>query len=204
MMPVQEFIEKMSFDFQTKGYEEFKGTNLLISIEFIGRLTNKSMTRYKVNVNDVIQSMQSKGIKFMSPLAIGSKERAGKEWNISELIENKILQQPTDYLSYQNNMGSTSIRFVNYKLRSLDDTGSVTSDTKPIENRRHGVSEFMKNPDLDIEISYCKDNLKEISMEYNSTMICEWSTLREKELYFYRELSRLQRLKTNKKAAIEH
>jgi hypothetical protein len=48
----------MSFGFQTKGYEEFKGTNLLISIEFIGRLTNKSRTRYKVNVNDVIQSMQ--------------------------------------------------------------------------------------------------------------------------------------------------
>ncbi len=41
-------------------------------------------------------------------------------------------------------------------------------------------------------------------MEYNSTMICEWSTLREKELYFYRELSRLQRLKKNKEAAIEH
>jgi hypothetical protein len=32
MMQVQEFIEKMSFGFQTKGYEEFKGTNLLISI----------------------------------------------------------------------------------------------------------------------------------------------------------------------------
>jgi hypothetical protein len=34
-------------------------------------------------------------------------------------------------------------------------------------------------------------------------MICEWSTLREKELYFYRELSRLQRLKKNKEAATE-
>jgi hypothetical protein len=56
-MPVQEFIEKMSFDFQTKDYEEFKCTNLLISIEFIGRLANKSRTRYKLNVNDVIQSM---------------------------------------------------------------------------------------------------------------------------------------------------
>jgi hypothetical protein len=54
MMPVQEFIEKMSFGFQTKGYEEFKGTNLLICIEFIERLTNKSRTRYKVNTNDVI------------------------------------------------------------------------------------------------------------------------------------------------------
>jgi hypothetical protein len=79
MMSVQEFIEKMSFSFQTKGYEEFKGTNLLISIEFIGRLTNKSRTKYKVNVNDVIQSMQSKGIKFMSPLTIGSEERVGEE-----------------------------------------------------------------------------------------------------------------------------
>jgi hypothetical protein len=92
MMSVQEFIEKMGFGFQTKGYEVFKGTNLLISIEFIGRLTNKSRTRYKVNVNNVIQSMQSKGIKFMSPLTIGFEERAGEEWNVSELIENKILQ----------------------------------------------------------------------------------------------------------------
>jgi hypothetical protein len=56
---------------------------------------------------------------------------------------------------------------------------------------------------LDVEISYCKDKLKKISMEYNSTMICEWPTLRERELYFYRELSRLQKLKKNKEAAIE-
>jgi hypothetical protein len=59
--------------------------------------------------------MQPKGIKFMSPLTIGSEQRAGEEWNISDLIENKILQQPVDYISYQNNMGSTSIRFMNYK-----------------------------------------------------------------------------------------
>jgi hypothetical protein len=61
----------------------------------------------------------------------------------------------------------------------------------------------MEKPDLNIEISYCKDKLKEISMEYNSTMICEWPTLRERELYFYRELSRLQRLKKDKEAVIE-
>jgi hypothetical protein len=61
----------------------------------------------------------------------------------------------------------------------------------------------MEKPDLNIEISYCKDKLKEISMEYNSTMICEWPTLREGGLYFYRELSRLQRLKKDKEAVIE-
>jgi hypothetical protein len=91
IMSVQECMEKMSFGFQTKGYEEFKGTNLLVSIEFIGRLANKSRTKYNINLNDLIQSMQSKGIKFMSPLTIGSEERVGEEWNISELIENKIL-----------------------------------------------------------------------------------------------------------------
>jgi hypothetical protein len=96
-------------------------------------------------MNNIIQSVQSKGIKFMSPLTIGCEERAGGEWNISELIENKILQQPTDYISYQNNMGSTSIRFMDYKPRSLDDTDSVTIENKPMENRRHSVSKFMEN-----------------------------------------------------------
>jgi hypothetical protein len=41
-------------------------------------------------------------------------------------------------------------------------------------------------------------------MEYNNTMICEWPIVRERKLYFYRELSRLQRLRKNKEAAIEH
>jgi hypothetical protein len=59
-------------------------------------------------------------------------------------------------------MGSTSIRFMNYTLRSLDDTDLITSDKEPIENRRHSVFEFMEKLDLDIEISYCKDKLKKI------------------------------------------
>jgi uncharacterized membrane protein len=91
---------------------------------------------------------------------------------------------------------------MNYKPRSLDDTNSVTSDKEPKENRRYNVSKFMEKLDLNIEISYCKDKLKEISMEYNGTMIYEWPTFRERELYFYRELSRLQRLKKDKVAAI--
>ena len=78
LMPVKEFIDKMVFALQTKGYEDFKGTNLLVSIEFIGRLTNRRGTRYKVNVNNVIESMQSKRINFRSPLKISSEERAGE------------------------------------------------------------------------------------------------------------------------------
>ena len=75
----------MSFCFQTKGYEDFKGTNLLVSIKFIGRLTNRSSSRYRVNVNDVIENNAIKRNKFMSPLKLSSEARAGEEWNISDL-----------------------------------------------------------------------------------------------------------------------
>jgi hypothetical protein len=61
LMPVKEFIDKMAFGFQTKGYEDFKGTNLLVSIEFLGRLTNRGGTKYKINVNNVIESISLKG-----------------------------------------------------------------------------------------------------------------------------------------------
>jgi len=154
IMPIKEFIDKMVFAFQTKGYEDFKGTNLLVSIEFIGRLTNRSGTRYKVNVNNVIESMQSKGINFRSPLKISSEERAGEEWNIAALIESKTLKQPEDYISYENRKGQTCIRFVDYKEKSLDDLEASSSESNIEENRRHSVCEFMEKLDIDNEIKH--------------------------------------------------
>ncbi|RCV37736.1 hypothetical protein SETIT_8G086700v2 [Setaria italica] len=190
----------MAIGFQTKGYENFKGTNLLVSIEFVGRLTNRSATKYKVNVNNVIESMQSKGIKFMSPLKISSEERAGEEWNISALIEPKILKQPKDYVSYENSKGKTSIRFVNYKERSLDDLEVSTSESNIGEARRHSVCEFMKKLDIDNEIKHYEKKLSKVQDEYNTSMICEWSAIREKELYFRRELYRLNKIKKERES----
>jgi hypothetical protein len=92
---------------------------------------------------------------------------------------------------------------MNYKPNALDDTDSIISEKEPIDDRRHSVSEFMEKPDLDIEVNYCKNKLKEISMKYDSTMISEWPALREKELYFYREPSRLQKLKKEKETTIQ-
>jgi hypothetical protein len=203
MMPIKEFIDKMSFGFQTKGYEEFKGTNLLVSIEFIGRLTNRSASKYKINVNDVIENMHSKGITFMSPLKISSEERTGEEWKISDLIESKTLSQPENYISYQNSKGNTSIRFINYKPRTTYDLETEASDRNIIDNRRHSVSEFMEKLDQESEIKYYENKLKEINEEYNNSMKCEWPKIRDKELYFYRELARVKKVKKNEDMAVE-
>ena len=201
MMPVKEFIEKMSFGFQTKGYEDFKGTNLLISIEFIGRLSNQSNSRYRVNVDDVIESMQSKGIKFMSPLKISSEERAGEEWNISELIEKKQLKQPNSYISYQNCEGSSSIRFTNYKSTAIEEEESLMPDSDFNDSKDKGMSECMEKENLENELKHCEIKLKHIDEEYKNSMTTEWPKIRERQLFFIREMARLNKLKNEKKLA---
>jgi len=151
--------------------------------------------------------MQSKGIKFMSPLKISSEESAGEEWNISPLIEPKNLKQPKDYISYENNRGMTSIRLVDYKEQSLDDLEVSSSEAKLEENRRHSICEFMEKLDIDNEIKHYEQKLSKIHDEYKTSMICQWAAIREKELYFRRELYRLNNIKkdrelNNKKLSI--
>jgi hypothetical protein len=82
--------------------------------------------------------MQSKGIKFVRPLKISFEETAGEKWKISEHIE--TLKQPEGYISYNNNIGGTSIRFTNYKMKSIGNLDSEASYSK-----RHSISECMKN-----------------------------------------------------------
>ena len=199
MMPVKEFVEKMSFGFQTKGYEDFKGTNLLVSIEFIGRLTNRSSSRYRVNVTDVIDSMKSKGIKFMNPLKIGSEERAGEEWKIGELIEKKELKQPENYISYQNYEGSSSIRFMNYKDALIEETESLLSETEISNDKDKGATECMEKANLDDEINHWEKKLKHIEWEYSNSMTKDWPKIRERELFIIREIARLKKLINEKK-----
>ena len=45
-----EDLKNIEIRIQTKGYEEFTGRNLAISIGVIGRLTNSSKTKYKLDI----------------------------------------------------------------------------------------------------------------------------------------------------------
>jgi hypothetical protein len=89
--------------------------------------------------------MQSKGIQFMNPLTIGSEERAGEEWKIDELIERKELRLPENYISYQNCEGGSSIRFMNYKSASVEDTYSFMTEAENSDNNKSkGVTKCME------------------------------------------------------------
>jgi hypothetical protein len=134
----------------------------------------------------------------MSPLKIGSEERAGEEWNIGELIEKKELKLPQNYISYQNYEGSSSIRFTNYKAASMDDTKSLILESEFSDNRSKDTTECMEKADLDSEINHYEQKLKQIEWEYNNSMIKDWPKIRENELFFIREIARLKRRKYEK------
>src|SRR6266540_1731156 len=57
----------------------------------------------------------------------------------------------------------------------------------------------MEITDLDDEINHCEQKLKCIDWEYNNSMTKDWPKIREKELFFIREIARLKRLKKEKR-----
>ena len=53
---------------------------------------------------------------------------------------------------------------------------------------------------LENEIKQYEFKLSKIPDEYNTSMLCEWSAIREKEIYFRREIYRLNKIKKRKRA----
>ena len=74
-----EDLKSIEIGIQTKGYEEFTGKNVAISIGVIGRLTNSSKTKYKLDIKPIIEDMVSKGIKLIKSLEISPKKLAREE-----------------------------------------------------------------------------------------------------------------------------
>ena len=59
-------LELLKIRIQTRGYEDLdKQSNLLINICFIGSLTNSSKIKYKLNIDCIISSINSKGVKMI-------------------------------------------------------------------------------------------------------------------------------------------
>src|SRR6266540_3017541 len=84
------------------------------------------------------------------------------------------------------------------KSATLDEAESFTSETNIGDNKDKGITECMERTDLDYEIIHCEDKLKRIDWEYNNSMTKNWPNVREKELFFIREIARLERLKKGK------
>ena len=82
-------FELFKIGIQTRGYEDLvKRSNLLVNIDFIGKLPDNSTTKYKLNIDGIINGISSEGVKMIKPMAIDSNSEQfnGLEWNISKIL----------------------------------------------------------------------------------------------------------------------
>ena len=57
-------LELFEIGIQTKRYEDLvKISDLLVNMGFIGKLTDSSTTKYKLNIDRIISGISSKGLK---------------------------------------------------------------------------------------------------------------------------------------------
>jgi hypothetical protein len=76
------------------------------------------------------------------------------------------------------------------------------SETEVSDNKNKGVTEYMEKTNIDDEIIHWEEKLKHIKWEYSHSWTIDWPKIRERELFFIREIDRLKRLKSEKKPAI--
>ena len=112
-------LHNIKIALQTKGYENYDGNNIVISVGVLGKASNRSGMKYKVNIEGIVNAMASKSIQMIDPIKINPEELAGLEWALDDLTEqdNEILVPKKSYI-YEGSDGTQSLRFVNFKKKT--------------------------------------------------------------------------------------
>jgi len=77
---LQDFINNIYLEIQTQGFgENFEGNNLHLDITFIGRISDHISSRYRINTNPIMTSLESNGIRFLPPETFNSTRNQGHE-----------------------------------------------------------------------------------------------------------------------------
>ncbi|KAE8820727.1 hypothetical protein D1007_01488 [Hordeum vulgare] len=75
------------------------------------------------------------------------------------------------------------------------------SEAESIDDNNKGVTKCMEKANLEDEIIHWKNKLKHIDWEYKNSMTKDWPKIREIELFIFREIARLKKIKNEKKLA---
>ena len=70
MMSLKDLQQDIKIGIKTKGYEQVKGSNLVINIGFIGRCTNYANNKVKIKVEDIVNLLTTKGAGVVKPQAV--------------------------------------------------------------------------------------------------------------------------------------
>nr|QVY19275.1 p194 [Agapanthus tungrovirus] len=125
-------MSKIKIGIQTHGYESYDGKNITIYVNFIGRLSTRMHSKFKIKATEIIEQIASKGIQMIKPMIINSEKLDGEEWKLEKFqeLENSS-RVPDKLLMYKNYTGGTSLRFSDYKnklMKNPDDEDKEDED----------------------------------------------------------------------------
>lgn len=60
-------LKNLKLGFSTAGFDDYIGNNLIISIGILGKASNRSGMKFKINLAGIVQNISSKGIKMIEP-----------------------------------------------------------------------------------------------------------------------------------------
>ena len=117
---LKEFTEKIKITVNTKGYDiELGSKNLSIIIGFIGKTTNALSLKCIMEFDDIVKTFGSKTVNMVEAKPVKVDYLLGWEWELLQ-INKPIIKYPTSSSLYENQDGSASITFRNYKIVNVE------------------------------------------------------------------------------------
>jgi len=108
-------LKHIKIQVQSKGFKNFKGSNIVVDIIFLGKLSTQISPKFKIKIDEMVKTITSKGINFFGPEPVSPALLAGEEWNIKQNYKKDAeTLVPTEVVTYMNK-DSLSLRFKNYE-----------------------------------------------------------------------------------------
>ena len=104
---------------------ELGNKNLSIAIGFIGKTTNALSLKCMMEFDDIVKTFGSKTVNMIEAKPINIDYLLGREWELPQ-INKLVIKYLTSSSLYENQDGSASITFGNYKTVNVE----VESDSE--------------------------------------------------------------------------
>ena len=94
---------------------------------------NYADNKVKIKVEDVVNLLTTKGVGTIKPEALSTENLAGLEWDLEDFAKKTETVIPKSSLVYQNTLGKTSIRFINYKKNDTQESEEYQEELTEIK-----------------------------------------------------------------------
>ena len=98
---------------------ELGSKNLSIAIGFMGKTTNALSLKCMMEFDDIVKTFGSKAISMIEAKPINIDYLLGWEWELPQ-INKPVIKYPISNSLYENQDGSASITFGNYKTVNVE------------------------------------------------------------------------------------